>query len=596
MKKIEALHGQLPNPDADEGADASDLYSPNDASDDLPLTSASLNGNTNICGEELHRGTVDGAQHSNPSLDAFSPGISMNAAHFAVNSPPQVSWPTEMPTLGVLPRGSGPVTVDERQLLTTFLESLHRRLPFCDYLGLLETTKSGYTNSASSRDATSTMQWFRLQMACAIGAKVRQLTGSLQPLHSESYISRALEAEGHLDDKDPVQMTERLLWHIMYKLRSSFTSDVWYSTGLAMRSAIDAGMHRKDHYQDLLPAEADVRRHLFWSVYIIERSVAWQLKRPVSISDYDIDVELPFPGTYPTSLDGDDGVDLDHGSSRPLDLRVFTAIIHLSRINSQAHSRLHRTVMAPGAQGYVGSLIKKIRQLEACLADCSVLDHEFLQLHIETAVMKMTEPFLSADTLSDDLTAACLEAAGGVCKMFKRQRLERRLGYSFTMVNNVFTAGLTICYIIFRNPRLWTPARANELRVCSSALFAAAARNSAVDKYCDVLETIIEAVTEHVSQDESRAASSPSEREQDQFMRPPSVQAVFDRLARTIEDKGFEFPSQSYPRFRSNPAPSIDANWMTDWSLADDLLDISSLDASIWDALTPVDPDIGLAV
>lgn len=349
-----------------------------------------------------------------------------------------------MPALGVLPRGTGPVTVDERQLLTTFLESLHRRLPFCDYLGLLETSKSGYTNSASSRDVASTMQWFRLQMACAIGAKVRQLTGSLQPLHSELYISRAVEAEGHLDDKNPVQMTERLLWHIMYKLRSSFTSDVWYSTGLAMRTAIDAGMHRKDHYQDLLPADADVRRHLFWSVYIIERSVAWQLKRPVSISDYDIDAELPFPGTYPTSLDGDDGVDLDHGSSRPLDLRVFTAIIHLSRINSQAHSRLHRTVMAPGAQEYVGSLIKKIRQLEACLADCSVLDHEFLQLHIETAVMKMTEPFLSADTLSDDLTAACLEAAGGVCKMFKRQRLERRLGYSFTMVNNVFTAGLTI--------------------------------------------------------------------------------------------------------------------------------------------------------
>lgn len=89
MKKIEALHGQLPNPDADEGANASDLPSPNDASDGLPSTSASLNGNTNISGEELHRqGTVDGAQHSNPSLDAFSPGISMNAAHFAVDSPP----------------------------------------------------------------------------------------------------------------------------------------------------------------------------------------------------------------------------------------------------------------------------------------------------------------------------------------------------------------------------------------------------------------------------------------------------------------------------------------------------------------------------
>ncbi|CAH0045989.1 unnamed protein product [Clonostachys solani] len=120
------------------------------------------------------------------------------------------------------------------------------------------------------------------------------------------------------------------------------------------------------------------------------------------------------------------------------------------------------------------------------------------------------------------------------------------------MVNSVFVAGTTICFIVFRNPNLWTPATANNLRACSSTLFAAAERNNSLKKYCDVLETIIETVMDHVAQ-----ATSPHVTADDaatSSLKGATTQAAFDKLKRTFREMKFEFPSHSYPRYAVGPA------------------------------------------
>lgn len=446
IKKIEDLHSQTPSLIVDEGNDRPGQF-PVNPIDSRPSPTASSDSNANPDRGVQHAQQIVGGFHDLVQTPkALHPGISTGDAHFTTGNTPQLSWPRALSSSEI----HDDVDVDrnhvpEWQLLTTFLENLHRRLPFCDYLDILETF--AHDSSALTSAARTTMQLFRLHMACAIGAKVQQLTGSSQTPHPESYISRAIECEELLDDNNTIERVERLLWHIMFKLRSSFTSDIWYSIGLAMRTAIDAGVHRNQYYLNLPPDEADIRRRLFWSVYVIERSVAWHMKRPVSLSDHDIDVELPAPVVFATFLDMNSGIDLGHVTPRPLDLQVFIAIVRLSRINSQAYNRLHGTNLSHATQEYAISLLGKIRQLDASISNCNELDREFLRLHIEAAAMKITEPFLATEMLSSDLTTACLQAAGGVCKSFKRQRLERRLGYSFTMVNTVFTAGMTIWYL-----------------------------------------------------------------------------------------------------------------------------------------------------
>ncbi|KAL6415687.1 hypothetical protein AUP68_02253 [Ilyonectria robusta] len=459
------------------------------------------------------------------------------------------------------------------QLLVTYLESMHRRLPFCDYAQILMTLRGGVTPSSAS----TPMNLLRLYMACAIGAAIRKLTGTSHSAHPEQYFLEASKIRESLKNGDMVEEIEATFWTVLYKLRSSFSSEVWYLIGLAMRTAIEVGLHREHYYEDLDPKQADLHRRLFWAVYIIERNVCWSLKRPFSISDHDIDTNLPLPGINPTYLEDPDHhtSEVQGGSRRPLDLNIFIATIKLSHINAKVYTQLYRVDEARSALDQIPSLLHEIRQFEASLPKYSPPDHDFLQLHINNAIRALIEPSLPTLDPSDYLARRCLEASGGVCQFFKRLRLNRCLGYSFTMLNSVFIAGTTIwygswsaasrretdiiSYIIFKDPTLWTPARSNDLRACSSSLFAAAERNSAVRKYCDALETVIEAVMEHVeklshpvdlvtSEDPSSPAISPDESQ--------SPQEAFDRLRHIFRESRFEFPSHSYPSYRLKPGES----------------------------------------
>ncbi|KAM0547519.1 hypothetical protein ACHAPJ_010392 [Fusarium lateritium] len=447
-----------------------------------------------------------------------------------------------------------------REILTTYLESMHRRVPLCDYAEILKTNEASGDLSPSTNPTR--MQFLRLNMACAIGATIRQLTGDALPLDPQKYFLMAMDLRDSMEETDLVQQVEIDLWVVLYKLRTCFSSEVWYLIGHAMRTAIDAGLHRERYYQFLDTSEAELRRCLFWAVYALERNICWSLKRPFSLADHDIDTKLPAPLQHPTWLD-DESESTDtirerfDGPKRPLDKRVFIATINLSRINSRVYSQIYQADQSKASRDQIPQLLDKIRLHEMSLSDCSAQDQDFLQLHVKNATRVLIEPFLPELHPSDYLVKTCLDAAGGMCQIFKQLRLNRSLGYSFTMINSVFVAGMTICYIVTKNPSLWTPAKANDLRACSASLFAAAERNKAIRKYRDTLDTIIEAVSEYVEQVSSSVdgfsgphSQETPERSTDEESSP---QYTFDKLGHALKDGKFEFPFHSYPIYCLEP-------------------------------------------
>ncbi|WAO91780.1 MFS domain-containing protein [Fusarium falciforme] len=438
-----------------------------------------------------------------------------------------------------------------RQILTTYLESMHRRVPFCDYTEILQTNEQGPGGIVLTD--SDRIKLLRLYMSCAIGAAVMQLTGVSPGPRPETYFTRALELRDEIEEADLVTQTEVLLWIVLYKLRACFSSEVWYLIGSAVRTAIDADLHREHHYTTLSTVAAERHRCLFWAVYVIERNICWSLKRPFSLSDHDIDAKLPPPTTH-SILSGSDGVGRPESqgeSQRPLDTRVFISTIQLGRINSNAFTQLYRVDRESIDREQIPPLLDRLYQFEASLPEYCAPDYDFLQLHVKKSVCVLIEPLLSALHHSDYLIKICLEAAGSVCQLFKKLRLKRCLGYSFTMINSVFVAGTTICYVVSKVPSLWTPARANDLHVCSSSLYAAAERNPAIRKYCDTLDAIIEAVSEYVEQvlstpgpftSTGSAISSPAE--------DKSPRNAFERLGHSLKELKFEFPSHAYPEYR----------------------------------------------
>ncbi|RDW93727.1 fungal specific transcription factor domain-containing protein [Aspergillus mulundensis] len=67
--------------------------------------------------------------------------------------------------------------------------------------------------------------------------------------------------------------------------------------GVAMRMAINMGMHRHNRTNSLHPRVHELRNRLWWSVYALERLFTFQLGRPIMIEDDEIDT--PFPVDLP---------------------------------------------------------------------------------------------------------------------------------------------------------------------------------------------------------------------------------------------------------------------------------------------------------
>ncbi|KAM6517333.1 hypothetical protein FSOLCH5_008296 [Fusarium solani] len=155
-----------------------------------------------------------------------------------------------------------------RQILTTYRESMHRRVPFCDYTEILQTNEQGPGGIVLTD--SDRIKLLRLYMSCAIGAAVMQLTGVSPGPRPETYFTRALEIRDSIEEMDLATQTEVLLWIVLYKLRACFSSEVWYLIGSAVRTAIDADLHREHHYTTLSTVAAE--RHRFPSLWTPARA------------------------------------------------------------------------------------------------------------------------------------------------------------------------------------------------------------------------------------------------------------------------------------------------------------------------------------
>lgn len=82
------------------------------------------------------------------------------------------------------------------------------------------------------------------------------------------------------------------------------TSGLCYTYfGLALKLAIQNGMHRRYHGEGLSQRMVEVRNRVFWTAFTIEKRISILHGRPSSLSDPDVDVPLPvdFPELMPAT-------------------------------------------------------------------------------------------------------------------------------------------------------------------------------------------------------------------------------------------------------------------------------------------------------
>lgn len=334
------------------------------------------------------------------------------------------------------------------ELLTAYLENMHRRTAYLDFADILDMHARRHGDFLS--DAQSSYDGFKLYMVYAIAATVMQVTRPYASTVPERYFATALHFQSAWEGEEPVRDIEAILLKIYYKLRTSLDSRIWYMVGLAMRTAIDAGMHREYSYRNLDPKTASARRRIFWTVYSLERRVAWSLRRPFSLADYDIDTEEATASDYYvpdsiTSLQLRDSPSRRYSVAAPSQLSASMAVFRLTRIMSRVYVDISR-VGKPISELKEGVPVQLalLRQFETTLPNVPERDRDWVRLHYEDSVRHVIEPFLRILQPHDELMQICLQASGRMCRLFQRSRMRTLSAYSFMMINSFFIAGMNI--------------------------------------------------------------------------------------------------------------------------------------------------------
>ncbi|KAH7038049.1 fungal-specific transcription factor domain-containing protein [Microdochium trichocladiopsis] len=358
---------------------------------------------------------------------------------------------------------------------------------------------------------------FKLYMIYAIGAMLVRLTEKTATPPPESYYMSALQHICAAKESRTVHNIEAMLLLVLYHLRSASNHGIWYMIGLAMRTCIDLGLHRRrdevNHHQD--PLAVQMRRRLFWTIYLLERVIAISLGRPFSIPDRQIDVDLPdeFFNTAVAAADGARspsavfstsptgsiaGVGKARRGSTWAPATLFILLIQVRRLESKIQYSIYR------ADKPLTSLLSKVepifqelekwKQTTAEKLGSQPKDFHYAMLSYHKSLWLLVQPFLPLLSPSDAYYQACIRAAGEICQTHKHLHQSLDYGHSFIAVQTVFVSGITLLYALWTHQRdAWSVTLSNDIRACSLVLFVMGERAPWVRKYRDAFELLVTA-------------------------------------------------------------------------------------------------------
>lgn len=144
----------------------------------------------------------------------------------------------------------------------------------------------------TERYESGTMSNFLANCICACGARFSSDAKDRQAEASAPFIAKAQELIIPLVHLPTTETTTGLIFLAWANFGQNSESGLWEFSGMAIRMAIDIGIHENsDLYES--PAHIVRTRLLFWTLFITDRIVAFATGRPASISEDIVEVPLP---------------------------------------------------------------------------------------------------------------------------------------------------------------------------------------------------------------------------------------------------------------------------------------------------------------
>lgn len=306
-----------------------------------------------------------------------------------------------------------------------------------------------------------------------------------------------------------LESLEGMLLLVIYQLRSPSQPGIWSLIGMTMRHVLSLGLHRKFHGPNIVDQR---RKRIFWTTYMLERSIARTLGLPVSISDRDIDVA--FPAVVPEDIEDEDEMSI--ALLQDPTASATSAVVHifrLTQLESKIYSSIHR-VDRPLAKDLSSKFTRFRQLLDEWKSQISIsipapsdhdhtspnsyVDRRYHILHYHRVMLLLLLPNLTGMSSTHSDFKLCHSSAGQVVQLYKQLHGHQdMLSYSLIALHATFVAGLTLIYcFVASEGAIFSPQFSSDVRACSTVLYIISERWSAARKVRDAFERMVSLTVE----------------------------------------------------------------------------------------------------
>ncbi|KAI1869750.1 uncharacterized protein JN550_005731 [Neoarthrinium moseri] len=314
--------------------------------------------------------------------------------------------------------------------------------------------------------APSPPDLFKVWMVLAIGSTAYCSVTLEDESESMLYYNKALTYfEAALAYGDTAAL-EVLTLQVSYSFFNQLGPNTWFLVGMAARIAIGMGIHSSSTYKAFTVDEAERRKRLFFSIYMMDRVVSVALGRPFALHDDDIDVS-PF-----ADVDDDDITPTGIRPRQSLQLSLMAVPLHIlalrriaSKIASQVYSpRLSSSPPSPlECEATVRTLHEELiswrRNMpfplptgSASFARVPHLSNSWYDFNYYTHVAMLYRPSPLLPTPSQERVHTLHEATSMALRTAMSMHMQHRLAYNWLNFLGVYTATLSLIYSITAQP------------------------------------------------------------------------------------------------------------------------------------------------
>ncbi|GAA5850111.1 hypothetical protein JCM8547_001015 [Rhodosporidiobolus lusitaniae] len=390
-------------------------------------------------------------------------------------------------------------------ILSQTYRHIQPRYCFIDWLYLHEiwAHRIAITQRATQSGASKALKTaaFFVWMVFAIGSRFCQKLSIPNLASPEAYYDKAMEHLETIVGLHDLKNVQALMLMVMFSFRSSEAPSIWYLVGIIVRLCCSLGLHRKVppvQARRMSPYILQLRRRIFWAAYTLDRMMAMSLGRPASISDHDIDIELPLDVDCVSS-----NFDPESKPAGPTSMSSSIHFIKLMRIESLIQKQAYR-VDQPVTERPEPLLkmmddweesIPAVASEPTCwqLPCCSC---DWFKTRVADARMYLLRPRTSNPATAEPaLVALIARTAAEACEIQKRLHQSPESTLSLDGLRSIFLCGLTLLHAVQVDRKaLPLSALQRAIRANSNTLFIYASAYKGASAYGEVFDELAGAV------------------------------------------------------------------------------------------------------